>query len=160
MAGRAVFRAADGYHDSISIQDAMDRRTLLCHTMNGEPFPAGHGAPLRLLVPGVYGLKCVKWIHSIELSPNGHSGYWQGRGWSDKARIETLSRFETPRRRVSVESESAWLVGSAFAGDRGIGRVEVAYGLGEKRRPWASGPVQETARPSCLDALGLPDGIS
>ncbi len=136
-AGRAVFRAADGYHDSISLEAALDERTLLCHRMNGAPLPPDHGAPLRLLTPGVYGLKNVKWIQSIEVAAGGHAGYWQLRGWSDTARVETLSRFEAPRRRVTVGVRSAWLVGSAFAGDRGIGRVEVAYGLGPKRHPWA-----------------------
>ena len=136
-ASRVVFKAADGYHDSIPFEAAMDERTLLCMRMNGTHLPPSHGAPLRLLTPGVYGLKNVKWIRSIEVTTEGHSGYWQGRGWSDAARVETLSRFEAPRRRVTVEAPFAWLVGSAFAGDRGISRVEVAYGLGPKRRPWA-----------------------
>ncbi len=142
-AWRAVFRAADGYHDSIPLEAALDERTLLCHRMNGAPLPPDHGAPLRLLTPGVYGLKNVKWIRSTEVAAGGHAGYWQGRGWSDAARVETLSRFEAPRRRVTVGAPSAWLVGSAFAGDRGISRVEVAYGLGPKRHPWAPALVKK-----------------
>lgn len=137
VAGRAVFRAADGYHDSVPIEAALDGRALLCLRMNGAPLPPDHGAPLRLLVPGVYGLKNVKWVESIAIVPDGHTGYWQGRGWSDRAVVGTASRFEVPRRRVTVGSPSVWLVGSAFAGDRGIRRVEVAYGLGDRRKGWA-----------------------
>ena len=147
VAGRVVFRAADGYHDSIPIEAAMDERTLLCFEMNGAPLPPDHGAPVRLLVPGVYGLKCVKWIQSIEVAPEGHAGYWQKRGWSDTARVETVSRFEAPRRRVTVGTRSAWLIGSAFAGDRGIARVEVSYGLGSGRRPWAPARLKEPLGP-------------
>ena len=147
VAGKVIFRAADGYHDSIPIEAAMDERTLICLSMNGAPLPAAHGAPLRLLVPGVYGLKCVKWIQSIEVAPEGHAGYWQGRGWSDTARVETLSRFEAPRRRVTVGARSAWLIGSAFAGERGIGRVEVSYGLGENKRPWAPALLKKPLGP-------------
>lgn len=137
VAGRAIFRAADGYHDSLPIELALDGRTLLCTRMNGAPLPRDHGAPLRLLAPGVYGLKNVKWIESIEIAPEGHTGHWQRRGWSDRAIVETTSRFEAPRRRVTVASRSVWLVGCAFAGDRGIAKVEVAYGLGARRKDWA-----------------------
>ncbi len=137
VAARVIFRAADGYHDSISLERALDARTLLCTKMNGENLPRDHGAPLRLLAPGVYGLKNVKWIESIEISTQGHGGgYWQRRGWSDEEIVETLSRFEAPRRRVQVRVPRIWLVGSAFAGDRGIRRVEVTYGQGRRLRPW------------------------
>ncbi len=146
-AGRAVFLAADGYHDSIPLDLAFDARTLLCLRMNGEPLPRAHGAPVRLLLPNVYGLKDVKWIHGIRIVPDGHAGYWQLRGWSDEAAVETMSRFESPRRRVTIRSRSAWLIGSAFAGDRGIARVEVTYGLGEKRRPWAAALLKKPLGP-------------
>ncbi len=88
-------------------------------------------------MPGTYGLKNVKWIESIEISTGGHGGYWQRRGWSDEAIVETLSRFEAPRRRVNVRTAKVWLVGSAFAGARGIRKVEVTYGQGERLRSWS-----------------------
>ena len=146
-ASRVVFRAADGYHDSISLEAAMDERVLLCHRMNGTSLPPSHGAPIRLLVPDVYGLKNVKWIRAIEVTTDGHAGYWQGRGWSDTARVETLSRFEAPRRRVTVQAPFAWLVGSAFAGERGIKRVEVNYGLGHQHRRWAPAVLKQPLGP-------------
>ncbi len=149
---RVVFRAADGYHDSIALEQALDARTLLCLKMNGEPLPRDHGAPLRLLVPGVYGLKNVKWIESIHLSTRGHGGYWQKRGWSDAALVETLSRFEAPRRRVRVRTPAVWLVGSAFAGERGVRSVEVAYG----REPWAPAMRKEPLGPLAWSVWAFP----
>lgn len=156
VSARVIFRAADGYHDSISLEQALDSRTLLCARMNGEYLPRDHGAPLRLLVPGTYGLKNVKWIESIEVTTKGHGGYWQRRGWSDEAIVETLGRFEAPRRRVEVKTSDVWLVGSAFAGDRGIHKVEVTYGQGERLQPWASALLKKPLGPLAWSVWAFP----
>ncbi len=156
VSARVIFRAADGYHDSISLEQALDSRTLLCVRMNGENLPRDHGAPLRLLVPGTYGLKNVKWIESVEISTKGHGGYWQRRGWSDEAIVETLSRFEAPRRRVEVRTANIWLVGSAFAGERGIRKVEVTYGQGERLRPWAPALLKKPLGPLAWSVWAFP----
>ena len=156
VSARVIFRAADGYHDSISLEQALDSRTLLCTKMNGNLLPRDHGAPLRLLVPGTYGLKNVKWIESIEVTTKGHGGYWQRRGWSDEAIVETLSRFEAPRRRVEVQARNIWLVGSAFAGDRGIRKVEVTYGQGERLRPWAPALLKKPLGPLAWTVWAFP----
>lgn len=156
VSARVVFRAADGYHDSIDLAQALDPRALLCARMNGARLPQAHGAPLRLLVPGVYGLKNVKWIESVEVSTQGHGGYWQRRGWSDAAVVETMSRFEAPRRRVRVRAPSVWLVGSAFAGERGIRRVEVTYGQGRRLRPWAPALLKSPLGPLAWSVWAFP----
>ena len=156
VSARVIFRAADGYHDSISLEQALDSRTLLCTGMNGEFLPRDHGAPLRLLVPGTYGLKNVKWIESIEITTKGHGGYWQRRGWSDEAIVETLSRFEAPRRRVEVRTAKIWLVGSAFAGERGIRGVEVTYGQGKRLRPWAPALLKRPLGPLAWSIWAFP----
>ena len=156
VSARVIFRAADGYHDSISLEQALDSRTLLCTRMNGEYLPRDHGAPLRLLVPGTYGLKNVKWIESIEITTKGHGGYWQRRGWSDEAIVETLSRFEAPRRRVEVRAAQVWLVGSAFAGERGIRKVEVTYGQGERLRSWAPALLKKPLGPLAWSLWAFP----
>ncbi|MCY3823706.1 MAG: molybdopterin-dependent oxidoreductase [Nitrospinae bacterium] len=156
VSARVIFRAADGYHDSISLEQALDSRTLLCARMNGEYLPRDHGAPLRLLVPGTYGLKNVKWIESIEVTTKGHGGYWQRRGWSDEAIVETFSRFEAPRRRVEVRTSDVWLVGSAFAGDRGIRKVEVTYGQGERLQSWAPALLKKPLGPLAWSVWAFP----
>ena len=156
VSARVIFRAADGYHDSISLDRALDPRTLLCTRMNGEYLPQDHGAPLRLLVPGTYGLKNVKWIESVDISTKGHGGYWQRRGWSNEAIVETLSRFEAPRRRVEVRTPDIWLVGSAFAGERGIRRVEVTYGQGKRLRPWTPALLKKPLGPLAWSVWAFP----
>ena len=61
-----VFRGADAYDDSIPLARAMRDDVMLAFLMNGEKLPKEHGFPLRLLVPGLYGIKNVKWIVEIE----------------------------------------------------------------------------------------------
>lgn len=124
-----VWIGADNYTDSIPIAKALDPETLLVWGMNGEPLPRAHGAPLRAIVPGIYGMKNAKWIEAIEVIDGDHQGYWQRQGWSDAAPYVTLSRFDVPRAGDRlVVGQSVTLGGIAFAGDRGVGRVEVGVG--------------------------------
>lgn len=56
---------------------AIDPGTLLAWKMNGEPIPHEHGGPLRLVVPGWYGIWWVKWVNKIELTNEPFRGFWQ-----------------------------------------------------------------------------------
>ncbi len=118
-----VLRASDDYTDSIPLDRAMADGTLLVYEMNGGPLTPEHGFPVRLLVPGIYGMKNVKWITRIEAVDFDFKGYWQRRGWDDRAEYKTMSRIDAPD--SSVEGE-ATIAGIAFAGDRGISKVEVS----------------------------------
>ncbi len=53
---------------SLSLSDAMADNVFLAYEMNGEPLPKGHGAPLRLIVPGWYGIAWAKWVTRIEVT--------------------------------------------------------------------------------------------
>jgi hypothetical protein len=117
------FSASDGYTDSIVLERAMNEATILVYEMNGEPLSGAHGFPLRLLVPGIYGMKNVKWITRIEAVNSDFKGYWQKRGWDDKAEYKTMSRIDAPE---SSFNGSTTIAGVAFAGDREIRRVEVS----------------------------------
>lgn len=124
-----VWICADNYTDSIPVTKALDDDTLLVWGMNGEPLPQAHGAPVRAIVPGIYGMKHAKWIEAIELIAGDHKGYWQRIGWSDTAPFMTLSRFDMPRVGDTLTPKVATLLGGiAFAGERGITRVEVGVG--------------------------------
>jgi DMSO/TMAO reductase YedYZ molybdopterin-dependent catalytic subunit len=118
-----VLTARDGYTDSIPLERAIADGAMLAYAMNGEPLTREHGFPLRLIVPGIYGMKNVKWITRIEAVDFDYKGYWQRRGWDDRAEYKTLSRIDAPARTVRGETSIA---GIAFAGDRGISKVEVS----------------------------------
>lgn len=131
---KVVFRAADGYSTAIPLAKAMHPDTMLAIEMNGVPLPDDHGFPIRLINPGHYGMKNPKWITEIELVEKDYKGYWESRGWSDEARVKTMSRIDTPAHGSTVSTRGAETGGIAFAGDRGIHQVEVSLNDGNTWR--------------------------
>jgi len=122
-----AFRCADGYTESIPIAEALNPETLLVYEINGAPLPAKHGFPLRLLVPGHFGMKNPKWITKIEAIDYDLQGYWEHSGWSQKAIVKTTSKFVTPGGHMTFKvGEDVGLGGVAYSGDRGIKGVEVS----------------------------------
>jgi DMSO/TMAO reductase YedYZ molybdopterin-dependent catalytic subunit len=138
---KVVFSASDGYQDSVTFDRAITAQNVLAHTMNGEPLIAKHGMPARLLIPGIYGMKNVKWITKIELVNTNFQGYWQTRGWSDEAFINTMSRIDVPvmgnDKLLAGKNEIA---GVAFGGEKGIGLVEVSVDGGKN---WQNAVLKE-----------------
>jgi DMSO/TMAO reductase YedYZ molybdopterin-dependent catalytic subunit len=121
--------AADGYSDSTPLEKALEPTTLVAYGMNDELLPDSHGAPARLIVPGIYGMKNVKWLTEIEPVDEDFKGFWERRGWSDTAIIKTMSRIDVPNSSGAALGRNA-IGGIAFAGDRGISAVEWSYGGG------------------------------
>src|SRR5207244_13519984 len=96
MARDVVFRAADGYDDSIPFERAMEGDVLLAYMMNRVALPKKHGFPLRAVVAGLYGIKNVKWITQLEVYEGDYKGYWQRKGWTDDGTIKLTSRIDSP----------------------------------------------------------------
>ncbi|HKY04912.1 MAG TPA: molybdopterin-dependent oxidoreductase, partial [Blastocatellia bacterium] len=132
-----VLRASDDYADSIPLDRALADYTLLAYEMNGEPLSAAHGYPLRLIVPGIFGMKNVKWVERIEAVNYDFKGYWQRRGWDDRALYKTMSRIDAPHGQAGGRFTVA---GIAFAGDRGVSRVEVSTDGGKS---WSAAEIKE-----------------
>jgi DMSO/TMAO reductase YedYZ molybdopterin-dependent catalytic subunit len=85
-AGAATFTSAERpYVDSLSISQALASDVLLAYAMQGRPLRREHGAPLRLVVPRMYGYKSVKWIERIRLTARQEIGYWEQRGYDEDA---------------------------------------------------------------------------
>ena len=128
-----AFQAADNYVDTIPIEKALDPTTFVAWRMNGESIPKRHGYPVRILVPGRFGEKSVKWVTRITLLDHAEKGFYARQGWGPTFTINTLARFDAPRSRstAQVGGEPVLLKGVAFAGDRGVERVEVSTDDGE-----------------------------
>lgn len=120
-----IFRSADGYSVGVPIARALEAGALLAYKMNDVSLPPEHGFPLRAIVPGIYGMMNAKWITDIEVTDQVYLGYWQERGWSNDARIKTTSLIYYPTSGVQVNGPTP-IAGVAFAGDRGISKVEVS----------------------------------
>jgi DMSO/TMAO reductase YedYZ molybdopterin-dependent catalytic subunit len=83
-----LFRGADGgevdnkrgtirFERSLPVDQARDSDAILAYAMNGEPLPIQHGFPLRLVVPGWYGVASVKWLTEIEVTDRPFEGHYQ-----------------------------------------------------------------------------------
>ena len=66
---------------SLPVADALAPEVMLADTMNGAPLPHEHGGPLRLIVPGFYGVSQVKWVERIEVWPSRFAGWFQSRDY-------------------------------------------------------------------------------
>jgi DMSO/TMAO reductase YedYZ molybdopterin-dependent catalytic subunit len=119
-----IFRAADGYTDSIPLSVALNNGCFLAYEMNGAELVQKHGYPARLLVPDIYGMKNVKWITEVELASSDYKGYWESQGWDDVAEYQIMSRIDYPNQ--GIASGPVYIGGVAFAGSRGITKVEVS----------------------------------
>ena len=133
-----VVRGADGYSDSFPLAVALDNECVLVYEMNGEPLTQKHGYPARLLVPNIYGMKNCKWITQVEFVSTDYKGYWESQGWSDTAIYNTLSRIDYPNE-DRIPAKPIYIGGVAFAGNRGIQRVEVSVDGG---KTWADAQLR------------------
>lgn len=77
-----VFGAEGGvYTDTLTMHQASDPRAMLASRMNGAALDVKQGRPLRLVVPGMYGYKSVKWVRKIAFVQRAGPGYWEQRGY-------------------------------------------------------------------------------
>ena len=76
---------------SLPVADALSPGVLLADTMNGDPLPREHGGPLRLIVPGFYGVAQVKWVERIEVWPSRFAGWYQAKDYVTVRGVETPS---------------------------------------------------------------------
>jgi len=127
----------DGWTCATRVSDFYDREALLAVAMNGEPLPLEHGFPVRVVVPGLYGMVgSTKWVREMQVGRfDDFEAYWTQRGWDAEAPIKTQSRIDTPRgfEKLTPDQDGTVTVGGvAWAQTRGIQKVEVRLDDG----PW------------------------
>jgi DMSO/TMAO reductase YedYZ molybdopterin-dependent catalytic subunit len=131
-ATKIVFHAADDYTDSIHLTKALEPTTLLAVHMNSQTLPQEHGFPVRMLVPGIYGMKHCKWLTHIEVVNYDFQGYWQQRGWSDAAPVRMTSRIDAPLTGSTIKTnQTMYIAGVAFSGNKGISEVNISTDAGQ-----------------------------
>ena len=141
---RVVFRATGGYSDSLPVDKALEPTTIVAYGMNDASLPRRHGYPARIIVPGIYGMKNVKWLERIEVVDYDYEGYWQRRGgWDNVARVKTASRIDVPADGATPQAPLA-VAGVAWAGERGIRSVEVSADGG---RTWLPATLRRVLAP-------------
>ena len=133
---KVVLHAADGYTDTYSLEKALEPTTFVAYEMNGEPLPMRHGYPVRILTPGLFGEKSVKWVTRVELVDQDVKGFYEQQGWGPNFVIPIRTTFFvgdfatpfTPGASISIR-------GNAFGGNRGISSVDVSADGGQTWHP-------------------------
>jgi DMSO/TMAO reductase YedYZ molybdopterin-dependent catalytic subunit len=120
-----LFEGLDDFYSSVSVARTLDDYAFIAVKMNGEPLPPAHGFPARVILPDLYGMKQPRSLRSIKLLEDSNTtSYWEKRGWAGEVPIKTMSRIDTLEQPMSVNA--AQLTGIAFAGARGVKKVEVS----------------------------------
>lgn len=139
-----TFSGADDYTTSVPMERCRHPQAFLVWGMNGEPLPREHGAPVRAIIPGLYGMKSVKWLTGMEISNTDKQGFWEQRGWTDTALVKPMSRIDYPLRIHNLQEGEIPVRGVAFGGDGGVSAVEVSTDGGES---WQQARITEEPNP-------------
>jgi DMSO/TMAO reductase YedYZ molybdopterin-dependent catalytic subunit len=115
---------ADEFITALPIEAALDPDTLLVYEMNGETLPREHGYPLRLLIPGRYGMKNAKWVVALRPLRRQFADWYGQRNWSREGIVRTMTRIDVPAAGAVLPPGEQDVAGIAYAGDRGISKVE------------------------------------
>ncbi len=139
-----VFYGTEGYSVGIPLEKAMMDDSILAYSMNDQSLPVKHGFPLRGVIPGLYGMMSCKWVSRVSVVGSVYTGYWQTRGWTNDATIFTgtfIVEPEASQVSISQNSGSIIVAGYAFAGDRGVSKVEVSFDGG---RTWQQAVLKKS----------------
>lgn len=129
---KVVLYGADGYTDTYPLDKALEPTTFVAYQMNGDALPMRHGYPVRILTPGLFGEKSVKWVTRIELVDRDVKGFYEEQGWGPNFVIPTRSTFMVGDFQAPyVPGQALPLTGTAFAGNRGIAAVDVSLDGGQ-----------------------------
>jgi DMSO/TMAO reductase YedYZ molybdopterin-dependent catalytic subunit len=117
---------ADEFITALPIQAALDPETLLVYEMNGTVLPREHGYPVRLLIPGRYGMKNAKWISALRPLRRDFLDWYGQRNWSKDGIVKTMTRIDVPAFGATLPPGEHEVLGVSYAGNRGVAKVELS----------------------------------
>ncbi len=127
--------SADGFDETVALDlIERDERIMLAYYWAGRPLETEHGFPLRIHIPDLFGMKQPKWITRIDVLDRDEDGYWVRRGWDKIAQARATSVIDTVAGSSVFQDGDTYRVpvgGMAWAGARGISRVEVSVDDGD-----------------------------
>lgn len=138
-------QGVDAYVHTLELGRAIRGGALVAFDMNGAPLMTRHGAPARAVVPGAYGEVSVKWLTRVTVLDHAEKGYYESQGW-EAGTVHTTSAIDLPRPCQRIAAGRPFLVqGVAYAGDRGVGRVELSTDGGAS---WLTARIDYARSPS------------
>lgn len=166
------------YQRSLTLEDALESDALLAYEVNGVPLPPQHGFPLRLVVPGWYGMASVKWLTRIDVLDEPFAGYQQSHSYrlrqEEEEPGEPVSRMlpralmappgypEFLTRERIVHAGACTIEGRAWSGfgevssvevsvDGGASWAEAVLGPSDGRWAWRGWSFDWTAEPGTFE---------
>jgi DMSO/TMAO reductase YedYZ molybdopterin-dependent catalytic subunit len=133
-ARRLRFTGADGFTNNLPIDRIFGGsgndlvEPLLVYALNGQALTATHGSPVRLLVPGYYGYKSVKWLTRVEVTEDDSvfGTYQEVLGYADDGRVDVSCKTTSLLRGARVVAGPVRIAGFALSGKGGIDGVTLA----------------------------------
>lgn len=132
---------------SLPLAKARRPEVLLADSMNGEPLTPDHGAPLRAVVGGWYGMASVKWLNRIVVTDRPFQGFWQTLDYSEFTRphgVPTMGPITAMRVKAVILATHPAIHGVAWAGESSITKVEISTDGGTT---WSAATLLSEAKP-------------
>jgi DMSO/TMAO reductase YedYZ molybdopterin-dependent catalytic subunit len=147
-ADQSPMPAAPRFLRSIPRDIALSDAFIACE-MNGQPVPLHHGGPLRLIVPGWYGMASTKWLTHVHARATESDNHFMARGyrWPDGSTVSSMrvkSLITAPLAGEQVKGASVRVTGVAWTGAGTVSRVEISTDGGQS---WQPARVTTEARP-------------
>lgn len=94
-ARHVMFHCENGYEANLPLEIVMEDDVLFAWGRNGQELTPEHGYPLRLIVPKRYGWKSAKWVRGVEFMIEDRKGFWEERGYHNRADPWLEERYST-----------------------------------------------------------------
>ena len=131
QAANVVIYAADGFSTGHPIARIWNPENFLAYQMNDSDLPPDHGYPVRIFIPGKFGMKQPKWITRIQFVDKTYLGYWESKGWSDECERRAHARFTDLKDGAKISGKSFELTGYAIGNLDGVKAVEISFDDGK-----------------------------
>ena len=127
----AVIYGADGFSTSHPTARIWNEENFLACQMNGETLSRDHGYPVRIFIPGKYGMKQPKWVTRIEFVNHAYLGYYERDGWSNEGERWAHARFTDLKDGSRISGKNFVLTGYAVGNLDDIKSVEISFDDGK-----------------------------
>lgn len=142
--------AAEGYTTGHTLERILRPNNFLAWEMNGDPLPRQHGFPMRVFLPGKYGMKMPKWLTRIEFVDHEFLGFWEWQGWSNSGERQLQAVIDDPRDRAQISGTNFVITGWAIANEAGVRKVEISTDDGDT---WTEAQIFSNPMPTQMWAF-------
>lgn len=127
VAVEVLLSSYDGKTSSISLEEALKPQTLLAYLLNGKPLREDHGFPLRLVVPGCWGFRWIKWMKTIDVIGYEYTSESERNGWSElDNRMLLTTKIMKPKDGEKISKCPIVVAGASWDGGNRIRNVEIS----------------------------------